>query len=248
MIERDSQSSFNASFHFNDPEYSDVTIKIFDVVLYAHRVFICSRSDYFKKALQKVPHKFIEGETKTIEFKEGSGAAYWRVFEYLYTGDYSDELSTTELEDDPELLIDIRVYELADMFLIEGLQTLSETKFKKRIEGYELDDSFNICVQEVYKTSHGTAKEMRGAVVQAAISYVEKRRDKDAELWLIAVLIGNGGLFAIDYFMASSCRLGKSFSNDFLEPNEKLSQFRNFAEMKKAVNRKQKKCRYSFPE
>lgn len=33
-----------------------------------------------------------------LSFKEGSGAAYWRVFEYLYTGTYKEDLSTMDFE------------------------------------------------------------------------------------------------------------------------------------------------------
>lgn len=39
-----------------------------------------------------------EGISGELTFGEGSGAAYWRVFEYLYTGDYSESLPTNGLQ------------------------------------------------------------------------------------------------------------------------------------------------------
>jgi hypothetical protein len=76
---------------FNNTNYSDAKIHIHDVILPVHKSIICIQSDYFAKAFQP---EFVEGDTGVITFKEGDGAAYWRVFEYLYTGDYAEKLST----------------------------------------------------------------------------------------------------------------------------------------------------------
>ena len=80
---------------FNDAKYSDATVRIHDVALPVHKIIICLQTEYFEKAFRK---EFVEGSSGTITFSEGSGAAYWRVFEYLYTGDYLGELSTDKFE------------------------------------------------------------------------------------------------------------------------------------------------------
>jgi hypothetical protein len=80
---------------FNDAKYSDATIRIYNVTLPIHKCVVCIQSAYFEKAFQK---EFIEGSSGLLEFQEGSGAAHWKVFEYLYTGNYSDELSTGSFE------------------------------------------------------------------------------------------------------------------------------------------------------
>ncbi|KAF1973221.1 hypothetical protein BU23DRAFT_568522 [Bimuria novae-zelandiae CBS 107.79] len=53
-------------------------------------------SPYFAKAFQD--KTFKEGNTGEIKFEEDSAMAYWRVFEYLYTGDYSDNLNAEGLQ------------------------------------------------------------------------------------------------------------------------------------------------------
>lgn len=83
----------NISSMFNNEKYSDATVLIHDVTLHAHKAVICIQSAYFAKAFQEA---FVEGNLGTITFDEGSGAAHWRVFEYLYTGNYSDDLSNFE--------------------------------------------------------------------------------------------------------------------------------------------------------
>lgn len=35
-----------------------------------------------------------EGVMKKFEYNEGSMQAYWKVFEYMYTGKYSEEVAT----------------------------------------------------------------------------------------------------------------------------------------------------------
>jgi len=75
---------------FNDTRYSDATVLINGITLPVHKSVICTQSKYFEKAFQDA---FVEGSSGVLTFNIGSGAAHWRVFEYLYTGGYSDELS-----------------------------------------------------------------------------------------------------------------------------------------------------------
>jgi BTB/POZ domain len=77
---------------FNDAEYSDVTIFIgkSKTKLPAHSLVLCIRSPYFADALKG---EFVEGKTREFTYAEDSPHALWRVFQYIYTGDYSDEAS-----------------------------------------------------------------------------------------------------------------------------------------------------------
>ncbi|KAI1005185.1 hypothetical protein K3495_g3032 [Podosphaera aphanis] len=203
----------------NNPKDSDVTIRIAGVDIYAHQSVICTQSEYFKKAFGRGSRGFAEASTKTIEFKEGSSAAYWRVLEYLYTGDYSYQLSTKEFLDDPMLLKDIRVYELADMFLLERLKTLAEAKLEKKLQISQLNTSFTTCVREVYAKIYNPSSKMRNSVVNAAVGLVEKLKFVEKwhntlggldsslashELILFKNLLQEGGCFVGDYFMASN--------------------------------------------
>ena len=79
---------------FNNEKYSDATIYMHGVKLHAHQLVIGIQSKYLEKAFQE---RLVEGSA-ILNFQEGSGPAYWRAFEYLYTGDYLDPLSTQEFE------------------------------------------------------------------------------------------------------------------------------------------------------
>jgi hypothetical protein len=121
--------------------------------------------------------------------------AYWRVFEYLYTGGYSDGLSSKALEgklntifcpayhltdtDDPKLLRDARVYALADMFFLEELKNLSVAKLKQELDNASIQwkrkialcddawsDAFLECIREIYATTLDYNCALRKVVVE----------------------------------------------------------------------------------
>lgn len=80
---------------FNKQDYSDVTIFIYGTKLYTHRFVIYVQSRYFAKAFSN--KMFAKGRKGEIRFDEGSAMAYWRVFKYLYTGNYTDNLKVEGL-------------------------------------------------------------------------------------------------------------------------------------------------------
>lgn len=74
---------------FNRVELSDITFLIHGKPLPVHRFVVCIQSRYFENAFRN----FAESETKTMTLNAATEAAYWRVFKYLYTGDYPDDLA-----------------------------------------------------------------------------------------------------------------------------------------------------------
>ena len=75
---------------FNQAMASDATVFIQNVALPIHHLVVCLQSSYLSDALRKV---LDSTGVRSLTFLEGSAIAHWRVFEYLYTGDYSDSLS-----------------------------------------------------------------------------------------------------------------------------------------------------------
>lgn len=59
-----------------------------EVKFLAHYAVLGVRTPYFDKAKE---HGFKEGETNEYRFPDHSAHALWRVLQYFYTGDYSDE-------------------------------------------------------------------------------------------------------------------------------------------------------------
>ncbi|KAF1952619.1 hypothetical protein CC80DRAFT_422155, partial [Byssothecium circinans] len=169
---------------FNDTKYSDATVIIHGKELPVHKFVICTQSEYFAKAFQAA---FVEGCSGELTFDNGSGAAYWRVFEYLYTGDYSDDLS----QDSKPC-----VYALANMFFLENLKVLATAKLRQKLQELWTSDSFPECIREVYATTPESDRAMRSAVVEVAKNHVRELGKKA----VFTDLIREGGDFAVDYF------------------------------------------------
>ncbi|CAI6333750.1 unnamed protein product [Periconia digitata] len=169
---------------FNNMEYSDATIMIQNTILPVHKMIICSHSSYFKKAFDG---SFIEGTTDTIKFNEGSAAAHWRVFEFIYT-------------DDHHMMKDAQVYILADMFLLEDLKTLSLEKLKYKFHCDPVDHAFPVCIRKVYAGTSDRHTELRSAFVQKAIANARGLRSNESFMELFR----EGGDFPVDYVHALS--------------------------------------------
>lgn len=203
---------------FNSKLYSDVTIHLGDVELPAHGIVLASQSEYFKKALES-PMK--EGIEKKFEFSEGSMHAHWRVFEYIYRGEYILDAAvplgskgqhpstiapfttlfmpiyTTDwrfLADDDDLLKDIRVYELADYFQIENLKNYAFQNFKTRIKTLWVSENLIDCIQEVYKLPSNVSYGIRTEIAKIVRKNLIDLWDRKA----FRNLIREGGQFVID--------------------------------------------------
>ncbi|OBR13428.1 hypothetical protein CH63R_02154 [Colletotrichum higginsianum IMI 349063] len=117
-------------------DHADVKIRIGEFELPAHGLVLAAHSPYFKKALKG---NFQESESKTFEFSKGIAHAYWRVFEFMYTSNYSEEVESFEAQggysllksqnsadlrtdDADELTKHVQVYVLADFFLMLKLK------------------------------------------------------------------------------------------------------------------------------
>jgi hypothetical protein len=72
---------------FGKSEYSDATIYIYGVKLPVHKIVLCTKCTEMKFLLSETFHK---EKPDVLNFDEGSGAAHWRLIEFIYTGDYSD--------------------------------------------------------------------------------------------------------------------------------------------------------------
>lgn len=81
---------------FKQAQFSDISIFIHGKALPAHQFVVCIQSKFFENAFRE--DNFAEGETKTMSLDAATEAAYWRVFEYMYTGDYPDQLTNIETE------------------------------------------------------------------------------------------------------------------------------------------------------
>ncbi|KAI0388517.1 BTB/POZ domain-containing protein [Xylariaceae sp. FL0594] len=177
---------------FNNSDHADVKIYLGQHELPAHSVVLASQSSFFQKALSE---NFREGKAKQFLFKEGSVHAHWRVFEYLYTGNYAEEpVQVLDTQDDNELVRDVRVYVTAEFFMLDGLKQFALRRFTSKLEQLWVSELLVDCIREVYESTTESEHGLRSAVVEVA----EAHR---VDLWgkkAFRDLIREGGDFAVD--------------------------------------------------
>ncbi|XWW99150.1 hypothetical protein V2A60_007158 [Cordyceps javanica] len=176
---------------FRSKEFSDVKIFLGEIEVPAHRFVLSAQSRYFARALKS---KFEEGETCIFKYSEGSMHAYWRCFEYIYTGEYDEEpAAELSVQDDDELSKDVRVYELAQYFDIKGLKDYSLARFEAKVSKLWVSERFADCIRDVYASTVDTNCEMRRTVVRVARQHLQ-------ELWHKPMqdLLREGGDFVVD--------------------------------------------------
>ncbi|QYT01610.1 BTB domain-containing protein [Trichoderma simmonsii] len=137
-----------------------------------------------------------EGIERKFEFSEGSMHAHWRMFEYIYRGEYTLDpaMPLDSIADDEDLLKDIRVYQLADYFQIESLKNYAFQNFKTRIQALWVSENLIDCIREVYELPSNVSYEMRIVVAKIARKHLVDLWDKKT----FRNLIREGGQFVID--------------------------------------------------
>lgn len=75
---------------FNNATYADLTIYLgtSELKLPAHRLILGLRSPYFRDALSGDMKEAATGE---FRFPDDSEPALWRVFQFMYSGDYDSD-------------------------------------------------------------------------------------------------------------------------------------------------------------
>ncbi|KAM3505638.1 hypothetical protein MY10362_002850 [Beauveria mimosiformis] len=176
---------------FCSKQFSDVKIRLGEVEIPAHQFVLSTQSEYFKRALAS---KFEEGQTGVFQYHDGSMHAYWRCFKYIYTGEYSEEpAAELSMPDDDELSKDVRVYELAHYFQIQGLKQYALEKFQPKVERLWVSERFVDCIRDVYASTVNKDCKMRETVVNVTHDHLDDLWDKVFE-----DLLREGGDFVVD--------------------------------------------------
>ncbi|RWA03667.1 hypothetical protein EKO27_g11439 [Xylaria grammica] len=176
---------------FNSPDHADVKIYIGEHELPAHSVVLASQSQFFQTALTG---NFKEGKAKQFHFKEGSAHAHWRVFEHMYTGNYSKEpAQALDAPDDDELLKDVRVYATAEFFMLDEVKSMALKRFRETIKHFRFSELLVDCIREVYASTTQPKDGLRSAAADIAHAYRSTLWERKA----FQDLVYEGGDFAV---------------------------------------------------
>ncbi|KAH0566487.1 hypothetical protein GP486_000105 [Trichoglossum hirsutum] len=159
--------------------YSDVTLYLGPqkVKFHAHYAILGARTNFFDVAKEA---GFKESQENVFRFEEFQVHAFYRLLQYIYTGDYSEEndQSYDGHEDDHELLKHVRVHALADFFNIPDLKELCASKFVNETDPYWNGNSFLDAITEVYSLPLTPRDPMRRAIIRITLDHIKELHEK----------------------------------------------------------------------
>ncbi|KAI2687588.1 hypothetical protein CBS147326_6534 [Penicillium roqueforti] len=208
-----------ASLHLNS-DYSDLTIICKDAVFSAHKLLVCSRSEYFRRACSSG----FKETYNPIHLDEQDPILIEKMLEFLYTGNYTfrsrtpkspetvdgeahadepmiesplptelamnesapNDETLSEQRDTVELVADtlaechpcyfhVRMYGVADYFMIGDLKSKAEGHFRASFMDCLERDSFAEMIQELYSTQANYQK-LRQLAIQMIVANLPRLR------------------------------------------------------------------------
>ncbi|KXT07708.1 hypothetical protein AC578_10174 [Pseudocercospora eumusae] len=113
--------ALNTAALYNQPEYSDVTIRFSNREVFCHKVILCTSSEYFKKLCGPGSH-FAESQQKCIELKGDHPDALEAILEYLYTKQHDHGR-------DDDWALQLEIGKTAEKYLLPDLATAANRKY-----------------------------------------------------------------------------------------------------------------------
>ncbi|KAG6087046.1 hypothetical protein E4U15_000181 [Claviceps sp. LM218 group G6] len=139
--------------------------------------FYIRNSTYASSAQKHHYHEF-EAARGVFEIKETSHMLVRRMLDYIYTGDYDnfdssillrkDHLSPQEVAEfdiADYLTLHIKMMELGDMYMVEGLSQLTSEKFAKHLASQTARDILVTIVPKVYALKNDSSDTIRKVVI-----------------------------------------------------------------------------------
>ncbi|MCJ1387913.1 hypothetical protein MMC18_000756 [Xylographa bjoerkii] len=177
-------------------KYHDLIIRCGGREWKSHRAIVCPRSKFFEKACDG---NFRESMTGEIVLTEDDPDTVDRMVDYLYRLDYEDEPSIQYFES-PEgpLLINARVYAIADKYDISTLKTVAVQKTTKFLKMSWDEENFIAAFGLVWNATPIQDRSLRELYLPFILRYSHSLYKNEAFLELLRV---NGDL-AVDVLVA----------------------------------------------
>ncbi|KAG6180189.1 hypothetical protein E4U27_002904 [Claviceps purpurea] len=171
----------------DDGTFCDLEIDCGERRFRAHRNVVCLNSPVIRAAFFGKWKK--EPACGVFEIKESSHMLVRRMLDYIYTGDYDDFDSSILVQKDhlsPEdvaklevaghVPLHVKMVELGDTYLVEGLSQLTNVKFTKHLTPLLTRAVIVDIVPKVYASNSGPSDVIRKSVVKDMREKLARRR------------------------------------------------------------------------
>ncbi|KAI7257544.1 hypothetical protein KC343_g6461 [Hortaea werneckii] len=154
---------------FTQGDYSDLAITCGDRTWKAHRLVLCTQSEYFRKACNG---PFAETQDRKIDLSDDDVHVLATMLHYLYHFDYDDEHHFVHGHD--AMTLNICMALIADKYNVQPLLILACEKLKGRVSTHWDTPAFAAAISLAFGTSSANCKRLRSIVLGAAILHAKE--------------------------------------------------------------------------
>lgn len=115
----------------NNEQFSDVIFRVEGKVVFAHKVILCARSEYFRAMFRE--HTNESSTLNPIELKDVDFEGFMSILHYLYTNDIQQGVPCEGLPD---------VCRVADRFNVDGLKKLTAYRVSEMLNDANVIDTY----------------------------------------------------------------------------------------------------------
>ncbi|KAI1964886.1 hypothetical protein LOZ58_001577 [Ophidiomyces ophidiicola] len=145
-------------------KFADFTIRVAGEEFKAHRVIVCSQSEFFTKLYD---NEWKETAENKIDIEDAEPDVVEAMISFMYNGDYDS--SGGAFGRTSSLFLTARVYRLAEKLGVPRLKEKTEQKFEDAARTCWNMDDFTPVIQEVYATTSQTDRGLRNLIVKICI-------------------------------------------------------------------------------
>ncbi|KAG6042826.1 hypothetical protein E4U39_005385 [Claviceps sp. Clav50 group G5] len=150
--------------HRDDGSFCDLEIDCGERRFRAHRNVVCLHSPVIRAAF--LDKWKTEPTCGVFEIKEPPHMLARRMLDYIYTGDYDDfDSNVAKLEIAGHMPLHVKMMELGEAYLVEGLGQLTSVKFTKYLKSLLTSAVIVDIIPKVYALNSGPSDAIRKSVI-----------------------------------------------------------------------------------
>ena len=159
------RANITSSWFDNDAAFPDLVIVSGPQEIKVHRVIVCDRSEWFRKALTG---DFLESRAGAVELHDDDPDAIYEMLRWCYTLDLP---AAVRSDGDESLIGIIKLYAVAEKYLVKDLDVTLAERFWEAAPSTWSTRGFVMAIAEAYNTTSDVDRRVREPIVDIVFEH-----------------------------------------------------------------------------